>query len=219
MDKKGGLLIGVVVACVACIALRGFVNGQKSDRSCLDYADVARRASRVQGELLVMRIFATTTIYRERNSPVKASARAGYVHDGSADIIVDLMKADFQYDIVDGVTNLTIAVPDPEVDVSTIGIDPSGLQRVKAIPRSSVRSQKVFTEIEEECKDAIVKRQTEVFSSVDIMKDAKLQAQKILANFYETCVGDGIRVTVVFGSDRNQPLVPNRDVSILTGSK
>lgn len=213
MNKR--VLLVVFTACIACIILR-LVIPRKPDvprqPKQNDLMETAREASKTQGKLLVMRIFGTTTVYRENRATTKATAQVGYVHEGSADIVVDLTKSEFQYQVRPGSTNLLIIVPYPELDHSTVGIDPSRLWRVTSIPRTSLRSQEVFNELEDECKRVILDKQYSTFASVDVIEDAKIQAQRVLANFYRECVDGEIEVDVEFkGGVR--PCLSNPDVT------
>jgi len=210
MKKK--IIVGIVVVCLICIIARVFISRPVDVvPEQLDFVSVAKEASKTQGKLAVMRIYGTTTVYRENKSAVKGAARVGYVHDGSADIVVDLTKAEFQYQEVLGLTNLVIKVPYPELDRTTVGIDPSKLKRVKSIPRSKVRRQEVFTALEDECSRVITQKQYETFSSFDVIEDAKMQARRVLINFYRKCVDDKIAVDVEFTGEY-VPYSPNPDV-------
>lgn len=195
----------VTAFCLACVVLRFLFppSDVQPGHSVEDVASAAREASEAQGKLLVMRIFATTTAYREDSAALKTTAQVGYVHDGSADIVVDLTKAKFKFQETGTATNLIIEVPRPVLDCSTVGIDPSKLRRVKAIPRTSARSAAVFSELEEQCKEIIRKRQYETFSSVDMIEDAKIQALRVLKSFYLACVSDKVNVDVSFFDEEN----------------
>ena len=219
MKKK--IIFWVVAICVVCILARLFIARQEESapEKSVDFASIAKKASKTQGKLVVMRIYATTTIYRENRATMKKTARVGYVHEGNADIVVDLTHADFQYQDMAGSTNLVITVPPPELDRSTIGIDPSKLKRVTSIPRTNARSQEVFTALEDECQRVITQKQNETFSLVDVLEDAKMQARRVLTNFYQKCVNDQIAVDVEF-SEKHVPYSPNPDVKpVLPGQQ
>lgn len=214
MNRK--VLLTVLVACIACIMLRlviprkpGVVPRPPKQN---DFMETAKEASTAQGKLVVMRIWGTTTVYRENQATTKATAQVGYVHEGSADIVVDLTESEFQYQESAGSTNLLIIVPYPELDDSTVGIDPSKLRRVMSIPRTRLRRQEVFNELEAECKKVIREKQYDMFGSVDVIDDAKVQAQRVLTNFYRQCVDGKIAVEVEFkGGVR--PCLSNPDLT------
>lgn len=213
MNKK--VLLLVFTVCIACIILRLVIprdRGVSHPPKQNDFMATARKASKTQGKLVVMRIFGTTTVYRENRATAKATAQVGYVHEGSADIVVDLTKSEFQYQVSPGSTNLLIIVPYPELDNSTVGIDPSRLWRVTSIPRTSLRSQEVFNELEDECKRVILDKQYSTFASVDVIEDAKIQAQRVLVNFYRKCVDGEIEVDVEFKGEV-RPCLSNPDVT------
>lgn len=219
MKKK--VIFWVVAICVVCILARLFIARQEESepKKSVDFASIAKKASKTQGKLVVMRIYATTTIYRENRSTFKETACVGYVHEGNADIVVDLTKADFQYQDMAGSTNLVITVPPPELDRASIGIDPSKLKRVTSIPRADWRTQRVYTNLEDECKNVITQKQHETFSSADVLEDAKTQARRVLTNFYQKCVNDQIAVDVEF-SEKHVPYSPNPDVKpVLPGQQ
>ena len=216
MNKKS--LFIVFLFCAACIVLKIFSVQYKENVSDLpeqdDFISTARKASKTQAKLLVMRIFGTTTVYRENKATEKATAQVGYIHEGSADIVVDLTKAEFQYQESLGSTNLLIVVPYPELDRSTVGIDPSNLNRVTSIPRTKLRTQRVFTELEDECKRVIVEKQYKTFGSDDVIEDAKIQAMRVLTRFYQACVDDKIEVLIEF-KDNERTYTINPDVKEL----
>lgn len=218
---KRKIIIWVVAVCVVCILARLFISRQEEStpEQPVDFASIAKKASKTQGKLVVMRICGTTTVYREKRAALKETARVGYVHDGNADIVVDLTQADFQYQDMAGSTNLVITVPLPELDRSTVGIDPSKLKRVTSIPRAKMRRQEVFTALEDECFRVITQKQYETFSSLDVIEDAKMQARRVLTNFYQKCVNDQISVDVEF-SGKYVPFSPNPDVKpVVTGQQ
>lgn len=210
MRKK--IYVTVFVFCLVCIFMRWMIPGSKTlEDGQIDPIMKAKMAVSRQGKLVVLRIFGTTTSYLEDRSPLKKTARVGYVYDGSADIIVDLKKSRYHYEEVGNSKILHIVAPSPMLDCSTVGIEPSRLRRVPFIPRSSFRRQEVFSKLEDECKKQITDKQRKVFSSVDVIEDAKAQARFVLTAFYRACVSDEIDVDIEFENEEIQSSV-NQDV-------
>ena len=203
----------VLVFCLVCIFMRWMIPSSKTlEDGQIDPVVKAKMAVNRQGKLVVLRIFGTTTSYlKDEPSWPKATAQVGYVYDGSADIIVDLKKSKYRYEEEGDSKILHIVAPSPMLDCSTVGIEPSRLRRVPFIPRSSFRRQEVFSNLEDECKKQITDKQRKVFSSVDVIEDAKAQARFVLTAFYRACVSDEIDVDIEFENEEIQSSV-NQDV-------
>lgn len=212
MGKKR--YVTILAVCLACVGMRLMIPKAKpTENGQIDPSLKAKMASRLQGKLVVMRMFGTTTSYLEDRCLVKETARVGYVHDGSVDIIVDLMKAKFRYEEVGEEKFLHIVAPNPTLDRSTVGIEPSRLKRVTLIPRAPLRTQEVFTELEDKSKKLITEKQEKTFASVSVIEDAKAQARCVLVAFYQACVSDEINIDVAFESEERSPSV-NQDIRI-----
>ncbi len=167
-----------------------------------DPARIAKEWSLTQEKLVVIRISGITTYSAENKSPLKGKARVAYVHEGSADIVVDLTKAEFQYTEGSGTTNLLVVLPDPELDGETIGIDPRKMSRVRSVRSLGLGVDEMEKELDTRCRTKIIDKQWELFSSSDLQKEAKTQARIVLLNLYRQVLKGAVDVDVAFqGTD------------------
>lgn len=199
MNKK--VYWWVFAFCICCILLKfalWLTLGHKNGAAHKDAAQIAKEWSLSQGKLVVLTILGTTTYSAENDAPLKEKARVAYVHDGSADIVVDLTKAEFKFTEESGVTNLNVVLPAPKLDDSTVGIDPRHMHRVHSVKSSRWRSDKVENDLDTKCRTNIIKKQLALFSSIDLQEEAKVQARIVLCNLYRQVLEDAVNVKVEF---------------------
>ncbi len=194
----------VVVICIFCLLLKCVLwlahkdlSGHTGGGASNDIERIAKDWSQTQGKLTVLRIFGTTTHWAKDESWWGNDARVAYVHDGSADIVVDLTKAKVQLVKESGTTNLLVSLPDPELDFSTVGIDPGKMHRVLSVTSSRFRSDEVKDNLDRICRQKNEEKQKDLFSSID-MGAAKVQASKVLLNLYKQVLEGMVKVEVKF---------------------
>mgnify|MGYP000802047634 CR=1 FL=1 len=133
------------------------------------------------GLLTTLRIYATTTSWRENKKRLNKDIRLGLIHEGSADVVVDLSKAKIEkFDDGEG-ARIRVILPLPYLDTRTIGINPGKIQ-IKVSHNSTARPEDYAKLRDEVFVDIVDKLKTKL-ANFDISA-AKMQALLVLSNLY-----------------------------------
>ena len=159
-------------------------------------------ASLNRGLLTTLRIHATTTAYRELVRPFRSTVRLGITHRGSADVVLDLDKAEVEQGITEGRKHVRIILPPPRLDEHSIGINPNNVTvKITSSPDADEYSQlrdRLFVDVTQKLKTT--------FTDFDVQA-AKAQALLVLGNLYAQA---GFKdVEIVWKDEQQKPQQPD----------
>ena len=181
-QKLWALALVVIVVCFLIPRGGGATQGDAKKRIEL--------ANKAQGKLCLMKIDAATCAYVSDDPIYKVSYKACYEHNGEADVVIDLTKADVLCS-KDG--EIKVVVPNPAIDKSTLNLRAGRLILVKKFG-GRFRSEDAKTKCDAIAEEMVREDFCKTINDNFPLSDARQQAISVLHAMYGALGADNITV-------------------------
>lgn len=196
LGMKKTICLALILMAMICIIARGLISsaneivGRGNNKSV---EQIVSEINQRQHKLVVLKVSLTTTAFYEEKMKLSSDVGCGVVHTNDIDVIVNLANAEVITQEVESTANGTqknqkrvvVVLPEPEIDFSTVGINPGNVELKVAIGSGSERYDYVrdmtLKKVEERVKDTIKKMNE---GSNSFIPEAKSQAFTVLTNLY-----------------------------------
>lgn len=193
---KTRIALWILIVCGGCILLKSCVPGKPKEQEKVE-PPPGKKEERPSITILnralltPLRIYATTTAYREHTKPLLPTTWLGLTHKGSADIVLDLTEAEVEHIGMGKEERIRVTLPLPRLDERSIGINPRNITiKTSSTPPSRAED---FAKLRESLLNDVVEKLKATFADFD-MHTAKAQALLVLSNLYAQAGYDNVEI-------------------------